>query len=449
MTRSNAHFLRLTVLAAIGLRAAPLVVWGELPCMRDECTYIQIADRFLAGQGMTDSAGWLWAPGYSAWMATLKGLTGSFDAVRVSQIGFAAINTVLVFLLAGRLVGERAAKLAALLYALSPSLAFFAISLWSETIYTTFLLAAVLALDYERDQASLRWAAAAGACIGFCILFRGIATYMIPCFILGLLWGRWRSAPAWGRGIVLSLTAGAVVAPYSVYISAKYDAFIVSDRTLGQMMWLGNNTYEPLTFDYGYGQESLRAIRRYVKTGRPACAPQSAPIERDECQTQAGIDWIREHPDDFLRRVPLRLAQTLSPHSFLTRHVRWERWRPMPLWLGETLIVLGAASSAVAMLVGAFGLVARGSGGTAGAIGAIVVYHLAAIPVTAGLSRYRVPFEPLLLIYASAALCQPRSTLAALRTSPPRAALGLLTLLVVIPLVLWFLPSGWPGWGRW
>ena len=56
MTRSNAHFLRLTVLGAIGLRAAPLVVWGELPCMRDECTYIQIADRFLAGQGMTDSA---------------------------------------------------------------------------------------------------------------------------------------------------------------------------------------------------------------------------------------------------------------------------------------------------------------------------------------------------------------------------------------------------------
>jgi len=449
VTRPNERFLRFTVLAAIALRAAPLVVWGELPCIRDECTYIQIADRFLAGQGMTDSAGWLWAPGYSAWLAVLKALTGSFDGVRISQIGLAAVNTVLVFLLARRLTDERAARLAALMYALSPSLAFFAISLWSETIYTTFLLAAVLALDHEREQPSLGWAAAVGACVGVCILFRGIATYMIPCFALGLLWGRWRSGSAWGRGLALSLAAAAVVAPYSAYISAKYDAFILSDRTLGQMMWLGNNTFEPLTFDYGYGQETLRAIRRYVKTGRPACAPQSEPIRRDQCQTQAGIAWIRANPGAFVRRVPLRLAQTLAPHSFLTRHLRWGRWQPMPPTVREALVVLGAASSVVALLVGAVGLVARCTGGTSGAIAAIVIYHLAAIAVTAGLSRYRVPFEPLLLIYASAALHQPRDTLATLRASPLRAAVCGFTLLAVTPLVLWFLPSGWPAWGHW
>ena len=44
------------------------------------------------------------------------------------------------------------------------------------------------------------------------------------------------------------------MAPYSIYISKKMDAMVISDRTLGQMMWLGNNTFDPITFDYGNGQ---------------------------------------------------------------------------------------------------------------------------------------------------------------------------------------------------
>ena len=29
--------------------------------------------------------------------------------------------------------------------------------------------------------------------------------------------------------------------PYSTYASKKFGSFMISDRTLGQMMWLGNN----------------------------------------------------------------------------------------------------------------------------------------------------------------------------------------------------------------
>lgn len=445
----NDRFLRRTLFAGVLLRAIPLIIWGDAPCVRDECTYIQITQRMLDGRGMTGSAGWLWAPGYPSLMSLHAWITGSYWTIRVTQVGVAIVNMLLLFAVARRLIDERAARVSVLLYALSPSLAFFAISLWSETIYTSLLLGAVLALLKAREHRGLWQSALVGLLIGGCVLFRGIATYMLPCFVVGLAWGRWREIEVWR--LCLALVAGAVVtvAPYSAYISQKYDAFVISDRTLGQMMWLGNNTFEPLTWDYGYGRETRREIRRHIASGRERCAPQNEPMRRDSCETQAAIQWIEQNPEAFIRRIPLRVAQTISPHSFLTRHLRWERWSGMPQWMDEVIIALGAISSLIALLVGALGMVARVRGGTAWTITAVIAYHAAAVALTAGLSRYRVPLEPLLMIYAAGVLAHPKETVAILLKNRWRGTVSVVVMTVVTPLVLWFLPAAWPGWRSW
>jgi len=445
----NDRFLRWTLFAGVLLRAIPLMIWGDAPCAGDECTYIQITERMLEGRGMTGSAGWLWAPGYPALMSFHAWITGSYWTIRVTQVGVAFVNMLLLFAVARRLIDERAARIAVLLYALSPSLAFFAISLWSETLYTSLLLGAVLALLKAREHGGPWRAVLVGVLIGGCVLFRGIATYMLPCFVIGLIWGRWREIEAWG--LCLALVAGAVatVAPYSVYISQKYDAFVISDRTLGQMMWLGNNTFEPLTWDYGYGRETRRDIRRHIATGRERCAPQNEPMRRDSCETRAAIEWIEQNPEAFIRRIPLKLAQTISPHSFLTRHLRWGRWSGISPWMTEVIIGLGALASLIALIIGALGMAARVEGGTAWTITAVIAYHAAAIALTAGLSRYRVPLEPLLIIYAAGVLAHPRETMAILSKDRWRGGVAAIVMVVVTPLVLWLLPAGWPEWQTW
>ena len=137
------------------------------------------------------------------------------------------------------------------------------------------------------------------------------------------------------------------------------------------------------------------------------------------------------------------LAQTLAPHSFLTRHLRWGKWPGMPGGLAEVLIVLGAAASLVAILVGALGLGTYGRGLVGALAIGTVAYHLAAVAVTAGMSRYRVPVEPIAIVYAAAVLVRPAAAIAVLRESPLRAGVAVAVLAALLPIVLWYLPSAW------
>ncbi|MDP6931646.1 MAG: glycosyltransferase family 39 protein [Myxococcota bacterium] len=446
------------------IRAVPLLVWPGRRCTRDECTYLKIAKRMLDGEGMTTSGGWLWAPGYPTLMAIHKWITGYGATIRATQVLAGFLTTWLVYRLAQRMFVDEAdprsiehanstARIAAWLYAASPVMAFFTMSMWSESLYGALLLGLLLVLcritRLHEEPRPIRMAALAGFLAGCCVLFRGVATYMVPIFAFGLLWRRWKQSRAWAQAGALVAAALLTVSPYSIYASTKFEAFIVSDRTLGQMMWLGNNDFEPLTFDFGNGQLSKRAYARHIADGRPHCAPRKQGVERDDCATKEGIEWIRANPQEFVRRMPMRLAQMLTPHSLLTRHLRWGRWKGMPQVADEFIVLWGALWSMFVMVGGTLGLAARGRGAMGLTIAALLCYHGAAVSALAGLSRYRVPLEPLWMLYAAMLLADPRGTLSQLRTEPWRGAVAIVSLCVVMPLVLWYLPAGWTWWRSW
>lgn len=449
--------------------------------MRDECTYLRLSTRFVEDQGITASNGWLWAPGYPWLLSLHERLTGHAQTVKGTQILVSALCMVLLYKMALRIFREdahprRPALVAAWLYALSPHMAFFSIRLWSEVIYGTILLGALLILGWSRDRWSdpgVRKALIGAACIGLlggvCVLFRGVATYMLPIFVCGILWNRWTSGRAWAQVGLLVGTVVLVVAPYSVHASQKFDRTIISDRTLGQMMWLGNNNYEPITFDYGNGQLSQRAMRRHRTDARPPCTKKPSKksfsfpedqaayaeakevwaMEAEDCKTAEGKAWILANKGEFVRRMPMRVAQLVNPHSLLTRHLRWGRWQGIPQWGDELLILFGAMSSMLVMIGGAVGLAVRGRGGMGMVFSGILLYHVAAIAALAGLSRYRVPLEPLLMIYVAGLLTDWRGGLSVLRQTRWRAWVTGVGLLLFVPLVLWYLPAGWPWWREW
>lgn len=466
------------LLVALALRTIPLAIWGdEWMCTRDECTYIKLATRMAEGQGMTGSSGWLWAPGYPAVLALHRWLTGWASAAKGTQVVVSLVVVVLLYRLGIRAAAlwnpaeafqRRAGRIAAWLYAVSLPQAFFAMSLWSEVLYTMLLLVGLIALDMAAppddpavpdparvdprgwsSRRALGLAAVVGAMVGACVLFRGVATYMLPIFVVGLLWRRFRRGRAWAQAGVAVLVAVLVVAPYSVYASRKFEAVVISDRTLGQMMWLGNNDFPPLTFDYGNGALSKRAFARHTRPGRKHCAPRRDVIARDDCETEAGIAWIKSHPREFIARMPLRVAQLLNPHSLLTRHLRWGRWPGLPQWVDELIIAWGALESMLVIWVGAVGLAARGRRALGVVVTGILLYHVAAIAMLAGLSRYRIPLEPLLMLYAAQVLADPRVTLSILWRRRWRLVAAGVALAALVPLVLWFLPAGWPGWRSW
>ncbi len=480
MTWYRDKHLWVALVVGILLRVLPLAIWYDDSCVRDECTYVRLATRFAAGEGMTSSVGWLWAPGYPAIMGLFKALTGEAGAIKALQVVAAAAATVFIYLLAQRAfsrspappgnaaAGRRAGRIAAWLYALSAHQIFFTGRLWSEVLYGAILMGGLLLFGQARDALSAHWRARGddppaaqrraltaalglGALVGVCVLFRGVAQYMLPIFVVGLLWGRLRRKRAWLQALVLVGATVLVVAPYSAYATHKFGGFVLSDKTMGRMMWLGNNDFPPITFDYGNGQLSRRAYRASAKRGRPDCGSKKDVMEFDRCQTEEAVAWIKEHPKEFVGRMPMRAAQMLNPHSLLTRHLRWGNFPGMPQWMDELIILWQAAGSGLVMLLGAVGLTSRGKGATGLVVGGILVYHVAAIALLAGLSRYRVPLEPLLMIYAAGLLASPRAARRALSDSflGWRWLLTGLTLLVLLPLILWYLPSGWYSWRQW
>ncbi|MCB9765867.1 MAG: glycosyltransferase family 39 protein [Alphaproteobacteria bacterium] len=430
------------LLAGLWLRAATLARWPQTPCIRDECTYVNLAERIVDGEGMTAaSGGWLWAPGYPAVMAAHDVLLGQPEAIKGSQVALSVVTMLLAYTLARDIGGRGAARWAVWLYALSPTFVFFTVSMWSEWLYLTLLLGSLLALGWARRGGLLR-GALPGALVGLCVLLRGVATYMLPIFGVGLLWGRWRSGRAWGSVVALALGAALVVGPYATRTSARYEGRVISDRTLGQMMWLGNNDFPPMTFDWGNGTLTQQDYTRALIQGRPHCPFQGDPTVWDDCEVRKGVRWIQEHPDAFVQRIPLRLAQLFNPHSFLTRHLKWGRWKELNEAMGRGLILATVGWSLTAILGGTAGMVGRGRSWRVVVMGGILLYHFAAIGLLAGLSRYRVPLDGLWLLWAAALLASPRPTLQAIWDAPWRFLLTVICFAVLVPLTLRFLPTG-------
>ncbi len=505
----NDPVLRAAMLVAVVLRLALSLAWIDKPCVRDECVYEALAKAIVQGDGMVAMKGWLWAPGYPTLMAIHGFLTGFPASVQVTQ---ALASAAIVFLL--HRLGERrfdrpTARIAAWTWALNPTMIFYSASQWSETIYTLLLVGGITAIDHARarahggddgrggDRVSAGLAGlGVGALVGLCVLFRGVAVAILPIFVVGLLWRRWRDRAAWAAAAACVLASVAVVAPYSAWATHRFGGLVVSDRTLGQMMWLGNNDFPPMTFDWGNGVRDEAEMQAVAATGRPHCATPRRVVRQDACEVAAGRAWIAAHPEAFLRRVPLRLAQLAHPHTFLTRHLRERPELGLPAFLVESVVVTVVGFSVLGVLGGAAGWAAwagrraptavgsppdaSGEGVTGGGgpppvpgvaplprtheapiaggsptlpvsdgvwldatTGLVVLYHAAAIGVLAGLSRYRVPLEAPVSLYAAALLAHPRASLRALGDGSARSLLAVLGLALLAGLMAWFLPAGW------
>jgi hypothetical protein len=170
-------------------------------------------------------------------------------------------------------------------------------------------------------------------------------------------------------------------------------------------------------------------------------------VRQDACEVAAGRAWILEHPGEFLARAPLRLAQTLNPHSFLTRHLRTGKWAGVPAVAREALVVLVPLWSVFAMVGGTLGLTAFVQDPrrkhVALLTAAVLGYHLLAVAALAGLTRYRVPLEPLWLVWAAGLVTRPREAAAALGSGTPAALVGIVLTTTLLGSILRFAPAAW------
>jgi hypothetical protein len=216
----------LLILVAAAVVRAGVALWLGLhgPVVGDERGYVLLAESLAAGDGFrlpvpADVLAAAGVPGDSPLrafrgplvplsLAPLSLLGAGLTAMRVMTLLVGAVGAALLYLASRRLVGERAACAAGLVYALWPPHVFVSVHVLSEPLSTALLLVAVMLAGHARGEGGGRAAALAGFVVGLSVLAR--PAVLLPAVLL---------APATGgrrRAALLLLGLAAALAPWGV-----------------------------------------------------------------------------------------------------------------------------------------------------------------------------------------------------------------------------------------
>lgn len=183
--------------------------------------------------------------------------------------------------------------LAALFTALYPYLAFQNLTLIDTPLFILLLHLFIWLLIVLREQATLNWrtvliAIAAGAVLGMTTLARAL---LPPLAILAAIWFLFRLS--WWQTVLrlvpVALVSLLVLLPWMLRGYAIYAAFVPVALNSGENIYQGNNPQTVPLFRAGYdAQWSTPPSGLESVTDR---------VERNRLLTQAGLDYLRDNPD--------------------------------------------------------------------------------------------------------------------------------------------------------
>lgn len=141
-----------------------------------------------------------------------------------------------------------------------------------------------------------------GAAIGLCALARAEALLLLPLLVLPLAWWCRRRDPAVGLGALTGhlalagVAAVAVIAPWSAYISIKYDKLVTLSTNDGLTLWGANcpDTY----FGSNVGSWSITCVYDALEPGgEPSDDPALAGNEAEQASglRDKGLAYARDH----------------------------------------------------------------------------------------------------------------------------------------------------------
>jgi 4-amino-4-deoxy-L-arabinose transferase-like glycosyltransferase len=226
----------------------------------------------------------------------------------------------------------------------------------------------------------------------------------IPVAVASVCWwllmaerrDRWSAAR---RGVVVLVCAAAVVLPWTWRNYKVLDRFVPVSNIGWFAAAVGNIPGGWLSRD-GEGVRSfISEYRRFSETDRSDFARERAFANIRSDQPV----WILKK----IVRVPSRL---LAPHSFIKRKIRTGAYGEVALSTVTLVLVATGVSYILIYIAGVLGVASAGDG--RGALGCLVFgVVIAAHILVNATSRYRVPFMPFLMVYASFAFLNGRHLL--------------------------------------
>jgi len=324
---------------------------------RDGLLYSNIAENFLQGKGLVNTANFVQGddgiirvaaqardyvvgPIYPLLLAFIYGVFGlkSYGMVIILHAVLGAASAVLAYKTGELLFGKVYAWIPYGLTLGYPLFAFWGLYVLTEVTYvfsiTLFLyLLALYAQQVERPK--LLTLLSLGAAIGISILIRPLLLLYFPVLGLWIFWmhrGRLKIALR-DFGIILVMTI-LVMSPWLIRNALKYHQFIPVSNYGSYEMYVGNN---PLTITDSYFYFSQPSYDPEVKER----IEKLTILEQEKEYKQLAVSYILDHPIQFLKR-------TLEKETNLF-------WQPIPPAEGQAYKVKGGQLDKWYLLLGLFG----------------------------------------------------------------------------------------------
>lgn len=398
---------RLVLAAAVAglvLRLAfGFLYWTGKPLTHDEREYLALAQSLREGRGLRYPPGhdtgtaqqFGRAPGYPAFLAAIGAGTpadASPARVKIAQSVLGAVAVWMIGMLAWRAAGPRAAAIAAGLAAIYPPLVWISAYVFSEGLYIPLALGCVLLLGAARARAEAERAVrAGGALVVAAGLVAGVAILVRPgmLFYLPIVAAWFVLRRRWSLALAFCISAGVVVAPWTLRNVREYDRFVLVATEGGVTFWTGNH---PLAI--GEGDLAANPAIKADEVAFRRAHPGLSAAELEPLYYRAAFEQIAGHPGWWLLLLSKKLFYTFVPigPSYTLHSTRYLLASVVPYLL-----------LAPAALVGLSRLTRRDSGATPLLLlaSSVVLTSLVFFPQ----ERFRIPvLDPTLIVCASAVL---------------------------------------------
>jgi 4-amino-4-deoxy-L-arabinose transferase-like glycosyltransferase len=395
------RWLLLICLVALGLRLLATAVFEGLAsppnegAMYDGVEYNAIASNVVRIGEFSVTPGHptsFRAPGFPLALAGVYAVFGDRNYL-AAHIFFCLVGAALciaTYLVAREMTDEPTALLAAGFVAVYPNLAYYAIHFASEPLFTLLLTLSVWVLLRAWRKGGWAGAVVAGLLLGLAALVRPAAFYFVPFFAIAFLARYRRLAPsvlsvaAMGIGVLLPIV------PWAVRNCAVHHRYVLVASNGGSTFWGANNQ---LVLDTPELHGTWISTEQMPEEKKPVRALTNE-VARDSAEWAIGKAFLRDHVTSVPRLVWYKFYAMWTPVS-----------EPPKATFNRILDV--SYGAALPFMVVGLVMVGRRRGWTDAAFLAVmapIVATTAASVVFYGSARFRSTIEPLLLIFAAAAV---------------------------------------------
>jgi 4-amino-4-deoxy-L-arabinose transferase-like glycosyltransferase len=312
MIRRVYLWLAVILVLAIGLRGVAMILVGEAH-VPWEIEFEEIADNLVeSGQyhfslyQLTPSISTSFIPPvYPYLLASTRIIGGENSALLLQFIQIIASCLTILFLYGLVLTSggnQRQGLLAAFFAAIYPPYISYAVDVSTATLETFFVILGIwMAVRAARNH-SLGSAVICGVSLTMAMLTR--PTWLsilpvIPLWWLGYLWKKWR---LWLKiSLGMGLAAVVVMSPWVIYNYRTHGVLMATSTNGGLNFWIGNHV--DATGEYIFPTLIDKALVESTLS--------MSEVERDHFFYQQGWQFIKEHPDQFVKLSGRKLVYFL------------------------------------------------------------------------------------------------------------------------------------------